>query len=65
MILKIEDSGAGIPRTVDACDRFETTKAYGTGLGLAIALEIGITAWNNLPNRPAAQRSQSAVTSRS
>jgi two-component system sensor kinase FixL len=42
IVIKIEDSGPGIPHDLDVFKLFETTKDDGTGLGLAIAREIVI-----------------------
>ena len=38
--ISVEDTGPGIPETVDVFRLFETTKAHGSGLGLTIAKEI-------------------------
>lgn len=38
--ISIEDSGTGIPESMDVFHLFETTKAQGSGLGLTIAKEI-------------------------
>jgi signal transduction histidine kinase len=36
----VEDTGPGIPESVDVLHLFETTKPQGSGLGLSIAREI-------------------------
>ncbi|MBP1683973.1 MAG: two-component hybrid sensor and regulator [Deltaproteobacteria bacterium] len=38
--ISVEDSGPGIPESVDVFHLFETTKSQGSGLGLTIAREI-------------------------
>jgi len=38
--ISIEDSGPGIPESIDVFRLFETTKVHGTGLGLPIARQI-------------------------
>jgi PAS domain S-box-containing protein len=38
--ISVEDTGPGIPDTVDVFRLFETTKADGTGLGLPVAKQI-------------------------
>ncbi len=38
--ISVEDTGPGIPETVDVFRLFETTKVNGSGLGLTIAREI-------------------------
>jgi len=36
----VEDTGPGIPETVDVFRLFETTKPHGSGLGLTIARRL-------------------------
>jgi PAS domain S-box-containing protein len=38
--ISIEDTGPGVPETLDVFGLFQTTKPQGTGLGLAIAKQI-------------------------
>jgi PAS domain S-box-containing protein len=38
--ISVEDTGSGIPETLEVFRLFETTKTEGTGLGLAIAKQI-------------------------
>jgi signal transduction histidine kinase len=38
--ISLEDTGPGIPETLQAFRLFETTKPHGTGLGLTIARQI-------------------------
>ena len=38
--ISVEDTGPGIPPTIEVFRLFETTKAEGTGLGLAVARQI-------------------------
>lgn len=38
--ISVEDSGPGVPKTVQVFRLFETTKANGSGLGLAVAKQI-------------------------
>ena len=38
--ISVEDTGPGIPSTIEIFRLFETTKAEGTGLGLAVAKQI-------------------------
>jgi len=40
--ISVEDTGPGIPASVDVFRLFETTKPHGSGLGLTIAREIVI-----------------------
>ena len=40
--ISVEDTGPGIPPTIEVFRLFETTKAEGTGLGLAVARQIVI-----------------------
>lgn len=40
VILRVKDTGVGVPNDIDAFQPFESTKPNGTGLGLPIAREI-------------------------
>ncbi len=40
VILEVEDTGSGIPDSIDILEPFATTKASGTGLGLVIVRQI-------------------------
>jgi two-component system sensor kinase FixL len=52
VVIRVEDTGPGIPEGLDVFKLFETTKREGTGIGLAVAKQIVVAHGGSIGHRP-------------
>ncbi len=61
IVVRVSDTGPGLPAGVDVFEPFTTTKPAGTGLGLAIARQLLLSHHGDLRHEPASDQGATFV----